>query len=162
MMNTLTFRQQIQPSDIEAMVAMVESSGFFSSEEVEIAIELAEDRLEKQDISSYHFLFAEQQNRIVGYSCYGPIPATQSSYDLYWIVVSNEMRRMGLGKMILAETEKRIVQSGGRQLYAETSSRNQYEPTQKFYETCGYHKEAFLKDFYAPGDGKTIYSKSLE
>lgn len=161
-MKTFTYRQKIKPSDIEAIADIVESSDFFSDEEVEIAIELAEDKLEKQGISSYNFLFAEDGKCVAGYTCYGLIPATSSSYDIYWIVVSRNLRGQGLGKLLLAETEKLIYQSGGRQIYAETSSRDQYKPTHKFYESCGYHKEAFLKNFYSEGDGKIIYAKVLK
>jgi len=64
--------------------------------------------------------------------------------------------------MLMAETEQLIYQSGGRQIYAETSSRDQYQPTHEFYETCGYHQEAFLNNFYAEGDGKIIYAKILK
>ncbi|MFA5323228.1 MAG: GNAT family N-acetyltransferase [Smithella sp.] len=158
-MKTFTYRQQIQISDIEAIANIVESSGFFSDEEVEIAIELAEEKLERQDASSYRFLFAEKGNRVIGYTCYGLIPATSSSYDIYWIVVSKDLRGQGLGKMLMAAIEKLIYQSGGRQIYAETSSREQYKPTHKFYESCGYYQEAFLKNFYSEGDSKIIYAK---
>ena len=41
----------------------------------------------------------------------------------------------------------------------ETSARELYRPTQRFYERCGYEAEARLKDFYAPGDSKIIYVK---
>jgi ribosomal protein S18 acetylase RimI-like enzyme len=161
-MKTFTYRQQIKSSDIEAIAAIVESTGFFSDEELEIAIELAEDKLDKQEVSSYRFLIAEDGSRVVGYTCYGLIPATCSSYDIYWIVVVNDMRGQGLGKSLMAETEKIIGLSGGRQIYAETSSRKQYEPTRKFYETCGYQPEAFLKNFYNEGDSKIIYAKVLK
>ena len=160
-MKIFTYRQQIQPSDIGAIADIVKSSGFFSDDEVEIAIELAEEKLERQEASSYRFLFAENENRVIGYTCYGLIPATSSSYDLYWIVVSKDLRGHGLGKFLMAETEKFIYQSGGRQVYAETSSRDQYKPTHGFYENCGYRKEAFLKDFYMEGDSKIIYAKTL-
>ena len=99
---------------------------------------------------------------VIGYTCYGLVPATVSSYDIYWIVVSNDLQGQGLGKRLMAETEKIILQSGGKQVYAETSSREQYEPTHKFYESCGFQKEAFLKNFYADNDGKIIYSKVLK
>lgn len=161
-MNKFTYRQKIQPSDIEAIADIVESSGFFSDEELEIAIELAEDKLDKQEVSSYQFLFAEEGNRVLGYTCYGLVPATSFSYDIYWIVVANNMRGQGLGKLLMAETEKLIELSGGRQIYAETSSRKQYEPTHKFYENCGYHQEAYLKNFYSDGDSKIIYAKVLK
>jgi len=161
-MNTFTFRQKIRSSDVEAIADIVESSGFFSGEEIDIAVELAEDRLEKQEVSSYRFLFAEDGNQVIGYICYGLIPATSSSYDIYWIVVSKDLRGQGIGKWLMAETEKLIYQSGGRQIYAETSSRDQYKPTHKFYEDSGYIKEAFLKNFYSEGDGKFIYVKVLK
>jgi len=161
-MKKFTYRQKIQPSDIEAIAYIVESSDFFSDEEIEIAIELAEEKIERQEASSYRFLIAEDEKRVVGYTCYGLIPATSSSYDIYWIVVSKDFHGKGLGKLLMAETEKLIYQSGGRQIYAETSSRNQYIPTHKFYESCGYHQEAFLKNFYSEGDGKIIYAKVLK
>jgi ribosomal protein S18 acetylase RimI-like enzyme len=161
-MKTFIYRQEILPSDVEAIADIVESSGFFSDEELEIAIELAEDKLEKQDLSSYRFLFMQDGMRVVGYTCYGLIPATRASYDIYWVVVAKDLHHQGLGKLLMAETEKLIDQSGGRQVYAETSSRNQYKPTHQFYESCGYMKEAFLKNFYAEGDGKFIYAKVLK
>jgi ribosomal protein S18 acetylase RimI-like enzyme len=107
-------------------------------------------------------LFVEDEKKVVGYACYGLIPATSSSYDVYWIVISKDLRGQGLGKLLMAETEKLILQSGGRQVYVETSSRDQYSPTHKFYETCGYHQEAFLKNFYHEGDSKIIYAKVLK
>lgn len=161
-MKNFYFRDQIQPSDIEAIADMVESSGFFSDEELEIAIELAEEKLDRQEASSYRFLFVEDEEHVVGYTCYGLIPATHSSYDIYWIVVSQDLRGCGLGKQLMAETENLIYQSGGRQIYAETSSRDQYKPTHKFYETCGYRQAAFLENFYNEGDSKIIYAKTFK
>ncbi|KQC06155.1 MAG: hypothetical protein APR62_01410 [Smithella sp. SDB] len=161
-MNNFKYRQKIQPSDIEAIADMVKASGFFSAEEIDIALELAEEKLTLPIESSYRFLFAEAENRVIGYTCYGLIPATSSSYDIYWIVVSKDLHGQGLGKLLMAETEKLILQSGGRQVYVETSSRDQYQPTHKFYETCGYHQEAFLKNFYHEGDSKIIYAKVLK
>ncbi len=50
---------------------------------------------------------------------------------------------------------------GARRIYADTSSRPQYEPTRAFYLACGYTQEALLADFYAAGDGKVIFVKIL-
>ena len=161
-MKNFMYHQQLQSSDIEAIADMVESSGFFSEEEIEIAIELAEEKLEKRDECSYQFLFAKDGDLVVGYTCYGLIPATAFSYDLYWIVVHKDWQGRGMGKRLLTETEQLIRSLGGRQIYAETSSREQYIPTRKFYEKCGYQQEAFLKNFYNESDGKIIYSKVLK
>ncbi len=161
-MKEVTFRQQIKPSDIEEIAAIVESTGFFSDEELEIAIQLAEEKLDQKDASSYQFLFAENDERVFGYTCYGLIPATAYSYDIYWIVVSDDLRGRGMGKLLMAETERLIELSGGKHIYAETSSREQYKPTQEFYVACGFYQEAFLKNFYNEGDSKIIYAKVLK
>ena len=98
---------------------------------------------------------------MIGYACFGPIPGTKQSYDLYWIAVENDVRGSGLGKEILGKAEQRISELGGKRIYVETSSREQYKPTQAFYSKCGYAKEAVLNDFYSPGDDKSIYVKAM-
>lgn len=156
----ITYREQIQMSDIDAICRIIRSSGFFSPEEITIACELAEEKISDPD-SSYQFLFVQNGNLVLGYTCFGLIPATVASYDLYWIAVDSGLRDGGLGKQLLTKTEGIIRSFGGKHVYAETSSRPQYTATHRFYERCGYVQEAFLKDFYSPGDGKIIYSKTL-
>jgi ribosomal protein S18 acetylase RimI-like enzyme len=149
------------PADRDAVRAIVESTGFFNPAEVGIAVELVDERLAKGPASGYHFVFAERDGRVGGYTCYGLITGTAASYDLYWIAVDASHRRGGLGRRLMAETERLIREAGGQRVYAETSNRGQYAPTRAFYERCGYHLEAMLKDFYAPGDDKVIFVKAL-
>jgi len=155
------YRQNIRPSDPDAITEIVQGSGFFSAAEIALARELAEERLEQGEKCSYRFVFAEDNERMVGYTCYGLIPATAGSFDLYWIAVIPSLRSQGTGKRLLEKTEGIIRGLGGRKIYAETSSRPQYEPTRQFYEKCGYLAEAVLRDFYAPEDSKIIYAKTL-
>jgi ribosomal protein S18 acetylase RimI-like enzyme len=140
---------------------IVVSSGFFSKAEIEVAVELVQVRLNKGIESGYHFLFAEEDKKVVGYSCFGPIPCTVESYDIYWIAVQEELRRSGLGVELLKKVEEKIKEMGGKRIYVETSSREQYEPTRSFYSRCGYRKEATLKNFYSPGDDKVIYLRAF-
>jgi ribosomal protein S18 acetylase RimI-like enzyme len=158
----IKYRQQIQSSDIDAVARIVTSSGFFSRPEIDLAIELAKEKLAEGEVSSYQFLFAEDKTGIGGYTCFGVIPATDNSYDLYWIAVNQQLRGLGLGKILMARTEEIIHSLGGKRIYVETSSRNQYKSTHAFYESCGYFQEAVLKDFYAEGDSKVIYSKTFQ
>jgi len=160
-MEEIIYRRQIKPSDVQAIEQIVCSSGFFSQEEIDLAIELADDKLQHGKASSYQFLFAEDNQTVCGYTCYGLIPATAGSYDIYWIAVEEKLRGRGLGKHLLQRTEDLIRAADGRNIYIETSSREQYLPTHVFYEKCGYQKEALLKDFYAQGDSKVIYSRSV-
>ena len=157
----IIYRDKPIPSDVDSIRNIVRSSEFFSTEEVEMAVELLQENLSKGESSGYYFLLVEMNERVVGYSCYGPIPCTQESYDLYWIAVLHEFRGRGIGRDLLALTEEKIGKMGGKRIYLDTSSRDQYEPTRSFYRAGGYEEEANLKDFYSPGDDKLIYVKEL-
>jgi ribosomal protein S18 acetylase RimI-like enzyme len=157
----LSWRQELTALDAERIGRLVDLTGFFHSEEVAVAEELVQERLSKGDAGGYHFLMAEQHGQLAGYTCYGPIPCTRNSFDLYWIAVHPDFQRKGLGRKLMAETETLIRKIDGRRIYVETSQRNQYAGTRSFYESCGYHLESVLEDFYAPHDGKAIYCKVL-
>ena len=158
----MQFREQPIQKDMEAVASILKNSGFFNEEEQEVGVSLVRERLEQGEASLYFFQFAQEGEQVLGYTCFGPIPGTKFSYDLYWIAVKNEYRGQGMGRLIMDRTEEKIKSMGGRRIYIETSSRDQYLPTQKFYETCGYKEEARLKDFYSPFDDKIIYVKAIE
>ena len=157
-----SYRQEVTTDDDEAVRRLVRETGFFSPEEEAIAGELVEERLRGGEGSGYLFLFAEAKDRLLGYACFGPIPGTLNSYDFYWIAVAPDMQGKGIGKELLAAAERIMLERGARRVYADTSSRSQYEPTRAFYRSCGYVLEAALVDFYSPGDGKVIFVKILE
>jgi acetoin utilization deacetylase AcuC-like enzyme/GNAT superfamily N-acetyltransferase len=158
----IKYRREVQPQDAERIRRLVEITGYFSADEIEVAVELVNENLMKGAAASgYHFIFTERYGHLAGYTCYGPVPATASSYDLYWIAVHPDFRRRGLGKMMLEETERIMRRSGGTRIYVDTSMRVQYASTRAFYEHCGYRLESVLEDFYAPGEAKAIYCKSI-
>jgi D-alanine-D-alanine ligase len=165
------FRTEPRESDAAAIRDIVASTGFFHDFEIDVAVELVDERLKEGLASEYYFVFAEDASgRVIGYACFGPVAYTQGSFDLYWIAVHDSCRGHGLGQRIMAEAEGQIAagvptKSGesvrGRRVYIETSSKVQYRPTREFYLRCGYREEARLADFYAPGDDKLVYVKAL-
>lgn len=152
-------RSQVAASDRDAVRRIVEATGFFRPDEVEVAVELVEEALAKGEASGYHFVFAEIEGRVAGYACYGPVPCTLGSYDLYWIAVDPHRQGQGLGQMLVRAAEREIVQRGGRHIYIETSGRPQYTPTRSFYQRCGYEIVAVLPEFYDRDDDKVIWCK---
>jgi ribosomal protein S18 acetylase RimI-like enzyme len=158
---TTALRCQVCPADREVVRRIVSSTGFFRPDEVDVAVELVDERLGRGDASGYFFVFAEQSTRTIGYSCYGPIACTVASYDLYWIAVEKSCQGQGLGRRLLEDAESRIRRAGGRRIYLDTSGRPQYATTRAFYEHFGYQRVATLKDFYDTGDDKVIYAKEL-
>jgi len=160
---TAVLRTDLGPGDEAIVRAIVSSSGFFSAEEVDIAVELVEEaRAKGHEASGYWFVFADLDGRTVGYACFGPIPATEHSWDLYWIAVDDAVRGRGCGALLLRRAEEIVRSRGGRQIWVDTSSRDQYASTRAFYESCGYHRAAHLEDFYRPGDGKVIFCRRLD
>jgi len=155
------FRENVAPGDRDEFEAILRGTGFFSDAEVGIALELIDAFIAQGTKSGYHFLVHERGTELLGFSCYGPIPGTASSYDLYWIAVHRRHQRKGLGNAILVETEARIRALDGTRVYAETSGRDLYHPTRSFYEGNGYAQQARLKDYYGPGDDQVIFGKVL-
>ena len=159
---TISLRRDLRPSDLQAVAHMVRETGFFSEDEVAIAVELVEETLDKGAASGYAFVLAEQGGELIGYSCFGEVPGTRGSFDLYWIVVAPAWQRHGVGRLLLEASEQAVRAHGGRNVYIETSSRDQYVPTRAFYLRGGYEEVARLQDFYDLGDGKLIYLKRLD
>jgi len=159
-MSKVTLRQRAREGDREMVERITRESDFFSAMEVDIALEVFDDFLADPQ-SGYNFVFADNGDETVGYANWGMDDQTVCSYELYWIVVDVAARHLGVGQALLQFAEKAIAKSSPAQLFVETAGRDQYTPTRRFYERQGYHRAAFLTDYYGPGDAKVIYSKSL-
>ena len=157
----LKIRPKVIESDLAAVRDIADSTGFFRHDEIDVAVELAGEALAKGDQSGYYFLFAEKQGETVGFACFGPIPCTIGSFDLYWIAVNQNQQGQGIGHILLKETEAAVEKLKGRKIYIETSSLPKYDPTRHFYLAAHYSEVARFKDFYNAGDDKVVYSKDL-
>ena len=122
-------------------------------------MELLDDSLAGDD--DYRFVGAFEDDRLIGYACWGPTPGTEATYDLYWIVVDRTRQGRGIGTQLLDAVEQRLTTHDARLVVVETSSRADYEPTRRFYEARGYTRTATIPEYYAPGDDLVIYTKDL-
>lgn len=158
----MEFRTVITPEDGTQIKQLVSQTGVFSDEEVHTAEELLQETLQLGvDKTGYHFIFLEETGNFLGYSCYGLIPLTTESYDLYWIAVSPKAQQRGLAQKILQKTEESIQKLGGQQLHAETSGTPAYAAARAFYLKNGFTQAATFKDFYKKGDDKVMFVKYL-
>lgn len=157
-----SYRTTLTENDIAAVVEVTRKTGFFSPEEVDIARELVTLNVQQgENTSGYYFLVHDVDTGIGAYACYGPIPGTQGSFDLYWIVVAPHLQGKGLGGALVTEVAHRAAAQGGRHLYADTSNREHYAPTRAFYRRSQFSQAAVLDDFYAEGDDKVIFVRKL-
>jgi ribosomal protein S18 acetylase RimI-like enzyme len=136
----------------------------FSQRECSVALELVEEGLARpDDEDAYQLVVCEDEGEVLGYVCFGTIPLTEGSFDLYWIVVHPKAQGRGIGRALMQHCEAAIARQGGRLVVVETSSRRDYDKTRRFYATTmGYDCAARFADFYAPGDDKMIFLKYLE
>jgi ribosomal protein S18 acetylase RimI-like enzyme len=157
----LEWRSVVTADDVDRVRSLVAGTGFFNAAEVELAADLVTERLTKGVRSGYDFVLAERGSVLVAFACYGLIYGTRDSFELYWIAVAPEEQRCGLGREAYARTEAAMREAGASHVYADTSSSDRYAPTRGFYQRLGFVEQAWLADFYAPGDGKIVYVKAL-
>jgi ribosomal protein S18 acetylase RimI-like enzyme len=157
-----TLREEVRPQDESAVRTLVAATGFFRDDEVAIAGELVQERLARGPATGYEFVFIDHQDRLLGYACYGLVPCSTVSWDLYWIAVDPDLQGAGIGGRLLATVEDRIRARGGVALYAETSGRPLYRLTRAFYRRQGFAEGAVFADFYALDDDKVVFVKRLD
>jgi D-alanine-D-alanine ligase len=157
----LAWRASVTAEDVTRVRALAAATGMFNAAEIEVAASLVVERLAKGAASDCHFIFAERGGELAGFACYGPILGTQDSFDLYWIAVAPSEQGRGLGADLYARAEAEMGAARAKHIYVETSCSERYAPTRGFYQRLGFSEQARLPDFYAPGDGKVIYVKTL-
>ncbi len=149
--------------DRATILRILEATDMFTPVELDVAMELVDIYLTNQKQKDYIIYVAtDERKEVVGYVCYGPTPATDGTFDLYWIAVSPAMQQQGVGKKLLSFTEQAIMNQQGRMIVIETSSQTKYKPTQDFYLRNHYQLEARIKDFYRIGDDRLIFVKRLK
>lgn len=123
--------------------------------------ELWEAYRQKGEASGYLFLVCKEEARVLGFLCFGPTPLTTGTFDLYWIAVDPGARGQGIGHALMERMEQEVALRAGRLILVETSGTLAYAEARRFYESCGYHYQAVVHDFYRPGDDLVIFGKSV-
>jgi ribosomal protein S18 acetylase RimI-like enzyme len=148
----------VEAHDIEAIRRILIATGAFIEEEIRVAIELVADALRNPNVD-YLVMVIQSEDDVIGYTCYGRAPFTESAYDLYWIALDPVWHGTGAARHLMAATEADVRSRGGRLLLVETASKPSYARTRHFYESIGYREVARIRDYYREGDDKVIYEK---
>lgn len=152
----------LKKEEKKSIEAILRSTDFFYEYEIETALELADETLDKgEDKSGYYWLTIKDSDGLVAFTNYGKNAFSTHSWELYWIAVHDNSRHKKLGSALLKAVEDDVRKRGGKILWIETSGRPKYESTEAYYRRNGYELAASLKDFYGPGDPKQIYVKEL-
>jgi ribosomal protein S18 acetylase RimI-like enzyme len=151
----------LAPEDRQGIEQLLAATTAFSVADRAVALELVDDVLAKAEASDYRIICAHGQAGLAGYVCFGKIPLTEASFDLYWIVVGPASRGKGIGRQLLRSAEAACLREGGQQLFAETSSLPAYGPARAFYEANGFSLLSRIANFYGPRNDRLTYGKRL-
>ena len=157
----------VEQKDRDRIHQILVATARFTDEEVKCAVELVEQALEHPEKGEYLVHVLEEPNNgprkaVQGYVCYGATPLTDGVYDLYWIAVDPKRQGQGIGQVLLRFVENEVRRQHGRMLLIETSSKESYGPTLRFYEQSGYDEISRIKDFYRIEDDKVVFCKKLD
>jgi ribosomal protein S18 acetylase RimI-like enzyme len=148
--------------DRPRLAVILHAQRHFRPLEIQTALELIDFALARPRQKDYLILCAEEEEvGVTGYLCYGKAPMADAVYDLYWIVVHPSFWKRGTGSLLIRKAEEDLECRRARLLFIETSSQPAYEGPRVFYRKHGYREEARIQDYYAAGDHKVIYGKTL-
>ncbi len=137
-------------------------SQVFTTEEIDVAMELIDIVLKDESQKDYKIdCMVDDRDQTVGYICYGSIPMTQGTFDLYWIAVDPNFQEQGIGSKLLGFLEEVVREKNGWMILADTSTIPQYEKTKNFYLRNGFQEVARVPDYYHSGNDRITFCKRL-
>jgi ribosomal protein S18 acetylase RimI-like enzyme len=152
--------RSMKAADRAAVKNIVMSAGNFNQAEICCALELIDIYLQNKNQTDYRIEVTEDAELgVQGYVCWGPVPMTKGAYDLYWIATHPDAQGKGLGSALISYVEACMLEENGRLLIIETSSKESYGKTVRFYLRLRFEEASRIRDFYDVGDDKLVFVK---
>lgn len=147
----------VQREDLIALKNVIETTGLFPSELLD---EMMAGYFENPDNKEIWLTRLLDKSPVAIAYC-APERMTEGTCNLYLIAVHVEFQGKGIGAEMMEFIESYLCNAGQRILLVETSGLPEYELTRRFYDQCGYTREAVIRDFYAEGEDKVVFWKKL-
>jgi len=154
-------KEKIRPihtGDLEGLKEIIDLNELFPSE-------LLDDMIQPyfEESSEGEFWITYERNGLpVAIAYYAPERMTSGTYNLYLIAIHPDFQGKGIGRDMLDFIENHLKDRGERILLVETSGLPEFEKTRDFYKKNNYHQESVVREFYAQGEDKIIFWKSLQ
>lgn len=144
--------------DIPALKRVLDDTGLFPGEMLPDMVQGFLSGGDEDDI----WLSCEREGAAIGF-CYAvPETLADGTWNMLAVAVLPSMQGSGAGGLMVAELEARLCNQGHRILIADTSGTQKFARTREFYRRNGYTEEARIRDFWAAGDDKVVFWKSLK
>jgi len=156
--DSLAIRAVVQ-EDLAEMQGLISATPEFDEGDISTCMECLDAYL-KGD-KTYYFVCVENEDRLIGFMCYGQDSIAEKVYELYWIVVARGFRRKGVARALNNYLEDAARENAIRAVFIETESDPAYAKARGLYEACGYIQRAIVPAFYSNGNDKIIYGKNI-
>ena len=107
------------------------------------------------------WLKAERDDQVIGFCYATPEAMTDGTWNMLALGVCADAQRSGAGAAIVRGLERTLRNHGGRLLIVDTSGDGAYANARAFYQSQGYAHVATIPDYWAKGDDKVTFAKSL-
>ena len=148
----------ITSDDTNAIIALAKKLEMFDRDGLELIKVKLTDYLGG---NSHDLWFSADENCLVGVIYCAPEPMTRGTWNVLMLLVERDRQRQGHGSALMSYVEQTLRDRGERLLIVETSSLDEFESAQKFYSQFGFNEEARIRNFYAAGEDKIIFTKKL-
>ena len=97
----------------------------------------------------------------VGVAYCAPEAVTSGTWNLLMLWTREDRHGKGHGSALVRHVEKELEDRGARLLIVETSGLPAFATARAFYARCGFVHEATVRNFFADGDAKLIFTKPV-
>ena len=150
--------RETKKADSEAILAIVRDSEQFDENCLTHVEETLNNYLAGE---SDDLWFTADDGEPVGVAYCAPEPVTDGTWNLLMLWTRRDRNGQGHGSALVSHVENILNERSVRLLIVETSSLPDFAGARAFYDKCGFTEEARIRNFFAAGDDKIVYTKSL-
>ena len=151
----------ISAEDTAPILALAESVGLFSLEEVEQLRPMVEEAVADGEGQRPFWLVDAADDGLVSVAYCEPERMAEGTWNLQLIAVRPDCQGQGRGGTMLEAVKQELLAQGARLLLVDTLGSDEFESVRKFYRSQGFVEEARIRDFYAEGADKVTFWKAL-
>jgi ribosomal protein S18 acetylase RimI-like enzyme len=154
----------VAANERSALLELSIATGLFSAEDAEGLLGGILDSLASHELPEGHAAVAcrtSADGAAMGWSYFAPDAYAAGVFNVWWIGVDPAQHGTGAGECLLAHVECAAGAAGARVIVIETSDQAPLARARRFYAKRGYAERGRIPDFYARGDAKVIFSRTL-
>lgn len=145
-------------ADTDALMRIVEDSGQFDTEGLAHVRGALDEHLAGNDDALW---LTADDGEAIGVAYCAPEPVTSGTWNLLMLWMRQDRGNSGHGTALVERIEALLSAREARLLIVETSGLAAFDSARRFYNRCGFTEEARIRDFFARGDDKLVYTKAL-